>query len=290
LTFKDDNVGKYFGERLALSLSKIDDEGRKYYNTICKCGKKQTVRLDSLKKTKSCGCLNSRDVIRRNLYNRWYKIIDRCYNRENISFNNYGGRGIKVCDAWRNSFESFYNWSLENGYNPNLTIDRINNDGNYNPENCRWVDLYVQANNKRNNVFIEYNNKKYTFKEAGKILNMDENSVRSRKKRGWSDEKIMTTPRTDNEIYLTYNGDKKSISDWSKYTGLPKYIIHYRLEKGWNVKDILNKSTKDREIKLTYNDKTKTISEWAVELKVSKDKLYKRYLRGWDSKDIIEKN
>lgn len=94
---------------------------------------------------------------RRRLYNIWSGMVRRCEDPKRERYKNYGGRGIKVCDTWRNDFESFVLWALSNGYSDNLTIDRIDVDGDYNPDNCRWSNMKEQANNKKNNVLIEIN-------------------------------------------------------------------------------------------------------------------------------------
>ena len=86
-----------------------------------------------------------------NLYSRWLGIKNRCYNVHFKQYKDYGGRGIKVCDEWLYNFKAFYDWSIENGYSPELQIDRINNDGNYEPNNCRWVTRKVNMNNTRRN-------------------------------------------------------------------------------------------------------------------------------------------
>lgn len=191
----NDVIGKYFGERKVISFSHRDSNGRAFYNTVCSCGKKQVIRLDSLRKSLSCGCLNSKQKFRRELYNRWYKIIDRCYNEKNNAYKYYGGRGIKVCDEWKGNFDKFYNWSINNGYNPELSIDRINVDGDYEPLNCRWTDIYNQANNKTNNVYIDYYGEKVTLSNLSRILGESYWCLRSRYSRGWSDEEIIKGKR-----------------------------------------------------------------------------------------------
>ena len=191
----NDVIGKYFGERKVISFSHHNDGGKAFYNTICSCGKKQIIRLDSLKRSSSCGCLNKKQKFRRELYNRWYKIIDRCYNEKNKSYKNYGARGIKVCNEWKNSFDEFYNWSISNGYNPELSIDRIDVGGDYNPSNCRWADIYTQANNRTDNIYIDYYGEKVTLSNLSKILDENYWCLRSRHFRGWSDEEIIKGKR-----------------------------------------------------------------------------------------------
>lgn len=126
----------------------------------CNCNNEFRARTADVKlgKIKSCGCLNRKLLIKRNtthglnnhrLNGIWQDIKKRCLNKNRKQYVDYGGRGITICDEWLNDFISFYNWALDNGYQDNLTIDRINNDGNYEPLNCRWTTRTVQARNTR---------------------------------------------------------------------------------------------------------------------------------------------
>lgn len=126
----------------------------------CFCGKQFKSRVDSVKRgtTKSCGCLRVsvnkklntiHNISRTKLYKKFYSMKARCYNKDNSEYKNYGARGIKICDEWLNNVKKFYDWALENGYKENLSIDRINNDGNYEPNNCRWANKSEQGANKR---------------------------------------------------------------------------------------------------------------------------------------------
>lgn len=135
--------------------------------------------------TKSCGCLNKEMSKQRaykhglnntRIYNIYNKIKSRCYYSKDTSYMNYGGRGILICEEWldkQNGFINFYNWAIDNGYTEKLTIDRIDNDGNYEPNNCRWVDKKTQNNNKRNNIIIKYNKDTHTLKEWSEILKLN---------------------------------------------------------------------------------------------------------------------
>ena len=117
----------------------------------------------------------------------------RCYNPNYSQFELYGGRGISMCNEWKENFLSFYNWSMANGYNDKLSIDRIDFNGNYEPNNCKWSTNIEQANNKRNNHFITYNNETHTIAEWERKLGLYKGAVGSRLSRGWSIEKTLTT-------------------------------------------------------------------------------------------------
>lgn len=106
------------------------------------------------------------------IYEVWTGIKDRCYCKTDKDYNNYGKRKIKVCTEWKKDFLNFYNWSINNGYKHNLTLDRIDVNGNYEPNNCRWTNAKQQARNRRNNKFISYNGETHCISEWAEILGL----------------------------------------------------------------------------------------------------------------------
>ena len=121
---------------------------------------------------------------------------DRCYRKSHFAYKDYGGRGIEVCSEWmgKGGFKHFYDWAFENGWNPLLTIDRIDPNGNYCPENCRWADWYEQGNNRRNSRYVDFNGEVHTVAEWEKILGWNSDVIYSRLDRGWSVERALTEP------------------------------------------------------------------------------------------------
>lgn len=131
---------------------------------------------------------------RHQLYGVWSTMKARCANTKNKKYPRYGGRGITVCEEWQ-TFEPFYEWAMANGYRNNLTIDRIDNDGDYCPENCRWVTLQKQANNTSKTIKIEFNGETKTLSEWAEIIGVDRVCLWKRiYLRNWPIAKALTTP------------------------------------------------------------------------------------------------
>lgn len=128
------------------------NEGKPRYECLCCCGNIFTARADKIKSgvTKSCGCLQIKHGGKgTRLYRIWCGMKQRCYNPNNPKYKNYGGLGVTICEEWKNDFEKFKKWALSHGYKKDLTIDRINPYGNYEPSNCRWADYKTQNSNQR---------------------------------------------------------------------------------------------------------------------------------------------
>ena len=127
------------------------------------------------------------------LYEVWHHMKSRCYYTKNKNYNAYGGRGIAVCDEWKNDFMSFYNWAMENGYDDTLTIDRIDNNKGYSPNNCRWATAKQQVMNRTNTLQIAYKGKTKPLMEWCEILNLSYNTIWTRlHKYNWTVEKAFT--------------------------------------------------------------------------------------------------
>ena len=202
------NVEDYIGKtyNYLTILNKIEKKyGCWYVLCKCKCGNYHKARLNHILKGDvwSCGCRN-KEKERTGTHHIWSKnkrinkiwngILYRCYNPKKDAFKHYGGRGIKVCDEWlpeNNGAVNFYNWAIKNGYKENLTIERIDVNGNYCPENCKWITQAEQMRNTRKNHFITIDGKTKCVREWLKIYNIRSSSFYYRKSLGYSDEEAL---------------------------------------------------------------------------------------------------
>jgi len=213
-----DETGKKYGRLTVLEYQGRSKNRNALWLCLCECGNTVVVKGCLLRSgtTKSCGCLkreiakeaiykyNSSDeyvppsvynikhgMTHDHLYKVWLSMKRRCIDENHDNYRYYGGRGIKVCEEWANDFITFMDWAYANGYDSSLTIDRIDVNGNYCPNNCRWVPFYEQIRNRRNTVSMEYNNQRKPLK----VL-CDENGVpykwaHSKYKEGYNFEQII---------------------------------------------------------------------------------------------------
>ena len=202
----EDLSGRTFGRLTVICFDHIDLRHESNWLCKCDCGNETVVTRDRLLRgvTRSCGCYHRDRTIECNtthglrntkIYNVWDTMIRRCENKNNQRYHRYGGRGITVCDEWHR-FENFYEWAMNNGYESGLTLDRINNDDGYYPENCRWIDNTAQQNNKSNNHYITYNGITHSRADWSRILNVNYETLRFR---------ILRGDMRDFEVYFNEN-------------------------------------------------------------------------------------
>ena len=204
-----DITGNVYGRLTAIELSYRDKKSNSFWLCKCECGNDTTVRIGDLGSgnTTSCGCYreeqSNKALIERStthgetgtrLYNIWHGMKQRSNYKKNISYKHYGGKGIKVCKAWEEDYVKFRDWAMSNGYESHLTIDRIDNAGNYEPSNCRWATVKEQSNNKSTNKNLKYNGQSKTVSEWAKEFSMNNSTLSMRLEAGWGVKKSLKTP------------------------------------------------------------------------------------------------
>ena len=207
MRFKD-LTGQVFGELTVIKQVESKRCGKRtctQYLVACKCGKEFKILGQSLTKkkggTKHCKecCRKTHGMHDTKLYGVWAVMKYRCLNPKAHNYHNYGGRGIKVCAEWEKNFESFYKWAVEHGYKDakrgQYTLERIDVNGDYCPENCTWITITEQEQNKRESIRLTFNGATKSLKEWAKITGIKETTLRSRYTTlRWSIEEILTTP------------------------------------------------------------------------------------------------
>lgn len=207
----EDLTGMTYGRLYVLGINRKGRNGKIYYDCICECGNYSVVSASDLKQghTKSCGCFQRESSKERHTthglsYSKvrmlWRNMISRCECEDNKEYHNYGGRGIEVCREWHN-LDTFATWAYENGFDEQKgrseqTIDRIDNNGNYCPENCRFTDMVTQSNNKRNNRRIICGRETHTLAEWSKITGINRTTISARLNSGMSEEEALGRSET----------------------------------------------------------------------------------------------
>jgi hypothetical protein len=204
-----DLTGKNFG-RLTVTKrleNKILPSGKSQTRWLCKCecGNQHIASGENLKSgnVESCGCYAKEIQIkthikhgmsRTRIFNEWRSMKKRCTNKSRKDYKHYGDRGIKVCDEWFEDFMSFYNWAMANGYKDNLTLDRKNVNGNYEPDNCRWITNKEQQSNRRSNRILVYNGEALTITKMADKYHISRYALAYRLNKGMDIEKALFTP------------------------------------------------------------------------------------------------
>jgi hypothetical protein len=207
-----DLIGKRFGKILVISRC----ENKRYknnrsatqWNCVCDCNPEKIIKITSneLRRGKiNCGCEKKKPktyhhthgMSNTRLFRIWRSMHERCYNKNHKAYEKYGGRGIIICDEWlgKSGFQNLYNWAINSGYQDNLSIDRIDNDKGYCPENCRWATPSEQQRNRRDNLLITYKEETKTIKEWSEIFNLKHSLIEWRYYNNWPIENIFDPPR-----------------------------------------------------------------------------------------------
>lgn len=204
-----DLTGKRFGRLTVIRQDGNTKNGSAKWLCICDCGNHKTIKGVNLRngQTTSCGCYQKEQVMRfgnvykpthghsrERLYRVWKSMLHRCLSVHSSSYDSYGGRGIKVCEEWR-EYDVFKEWALNNGYSEGLSIDRIDVNGNYCPDNCKFSTTKEQANNKRSNVFVEINGESKTIAQWAEYAGLPYETVRQRIKVGKTGADILKPKR-----------------------------------------------------------------------------------------------
>jgi hypothetical protein len=204
----DINPGDRYG-RLVIVQESGKQNGYRRFLCKCDCGTEKNIDLRQLRSgdTKSCGCYKNDIFLKRNtkhglsggrnkithLYNVWLAMRQRCLNKNNPNYKNYGQRGIRICEEW-DDYEIFHNWAMSNGFAENFTIERIDNNSGYNPSNCTWIPQSKQSCNTRRNKRITFNGKTRILKEWATELEIKYDTLFGRLARGWDVKEAFTTP------------------------------------------------------------------------------------------------
>jgi len=291
-----DLTGQVFGKLTVLKRVGSNKHKQVIYSVQCSC-EDQTifnVVANDLRKgsTVSCGCKRRpHGYAQTKLYKAWQNMKSRCDREIDISYKNYGARGITYTNEWTD-FIPFKNWALDNGYEDGLSLERKNVNGNYEPSNCTWIPLSNQHKNKRVNVFITHKEETKILKDWAKHFNVPYTSVLGWYERGNIDEKLEELSNgivysKKEAAYITYKGEKKNREEWAEYFNISlDSITRWKrlgiLEQKFD--DLSNGINLNREeVLITYRGETKNVAGWLKHFNISKNTLM-----NWRNKGIVQ--
>lgn len=295
----DDLRGRRFGQLIVTRLHHKSEKGVVWWECICDCGRLKVVRATSLKQghVTSCGhrlveAHQTHGDSKTRLYHIWINMKARCYNPRNISYSRYGGVGITVCDEWRTDFAAFKKWALSVGYNDSLSLDRIDNsvrERGYSPENCRFVGIYEQANNKTNNYHVTYKGRTQTLPEWSRELGIKVTTLRSRLERnGWDAERAFTTaPNGLQGTMYEHMGVTRTLERWSEVLNIPRATLRKRINSGMSIKEAFTTPLHRSEKLLEYKGEVRTQADWGRVTGLG-EVLRNRLRSGWSLEKAIE--
>jgi hypothetical protein len=243
-----DLTGKTFGRYTVIGFDGKTAANAPKWKCICACGAIRSVVAGNLVNghARSCGCLarertseakRVHGMCKSVEYRAWYSMKTRCYNRNNPSYINYGARGIIVCERWRSSFETFYA-DMGPRPSPKHSLDRIDNNGPYSPDNCRWATRKEQARNTRHNSLVRVGAENVCLVEASEKLGISADTVRARCRRGWTPQQLTSGkgPRkkrvskgSTRSVWVTYAGATRTLTEWASLLGIKATTLAYRI-------------------------------------------------------------
>jgi hypothetical protein len=309
-----DISGQKFNRLLAVEYAHTTRHGQRMWRCVCDCGKDSFATASTLRRgdVKSCGCLHT-DVMRvRNTthggsqsgtYSSWKSMLSRCDDKQHIGFHNYGGRGITICDRWR-SFVAFHE---DMGDRPKgLTIERIDNSGNYELGNCRWATRKEQCNNRRGNALLTHGGETLTVSQWADRIGCPAGTLVRRLGAGWDDSATVTTPvdaryrrakHPEKDVstrMLTHGGETLLDEEWSRRLGGKGTLVRGRIAIGWTVERAVTTPADTRchwhdlsRRTVTHGGETLTVAEWSLRLGGCKDLVASRLESGWSEERAV---
>lgn len=248
-----DLTGRKIGRWTVVSRAENDPKGQSRWNCKCDCGTERDVPGVTLRgdRTHSCGCLKTELTIARSTkhghsssttisptYHSWVGMTQRCSNPKHKDYDRYGGRGITVCEKWR----TFSGFLEDMGEKPEgSSIERAENDLNYDKDNCKWATVSEQANNKSNNRVVEFDGESLTVAQWAIKTGINNNTILDRLNRGWDVKNVLTKEvNPHNKKFLTIDGETKEIGEWIKNKGIKVSTYYYRIKKGMTPEEALS--------------------------------------------------